>query len=201
MVVIVPVKNRLDLTQNLLDLLRRHGGWSRLLFFDNGSTDGTIDWLFAQHDVELYCRPGANIHAMWNEGRELAGDEPVAILNNDIDFDAGFLQGLAAGLQLASVACPNPEGNPLLPCVEYVEHIVGYAFALAPGLPPFDERFSWYCGDDDFARQVRADGHLIASVESVRVRHIGGASTPEGLVAATKDADEALLRSKWPDAR
>lgn len=56
-IVISVVKNEFD---RLYDFLRhyRAAGIERFVFIDNGSTDGTVEFLRAQPDVDLYSRPG-----------------------------------------------------------------------------------------------------------------------------------------------
>ncbi|WP_147794096.1 glycosyltransferase [Cellulomonas sp. Y8] len=73
----------------------------RLVFVDNGSTDGTVDWLGeldAQHDDVAVVLNGENLGftKAVNLGIALARpDEDVILLNNDIRFDeAGWIQKL-----------------------------------------------------------------------------------------------------------
>lgn len=65
-IVICVVKNELD---RLADFLRhyRRLGIERFVFVDNGSMDGTVEFLAAQTDVDLYSRPG-NFNWMLKQG-------------------------------------------------------------------------------------------------------------------------------------
>lgn len=56
-IVISVVKNEFD---RLFDFLRHHraAGIERFVFVDNGSTDGTVEFLASQPDVDLYARIG-----------------------------------------------------------------------------------------------------------------------------------------------
>lgn len=201
--VVIPVKNRLDLTQKVVHNLRVCGGWDKIIVFDNGSEDETWSWLAAQGDLSIFHTPKHGIYQMWNEGRWLAGkDSHVAILNNDVSFDEGFLQGLTQAFEddeRYGVMSPNTEGNPLMDHVGVVDELAGYAFVLRGGvdLPPFDENYSWYYGDTDYVRAVQKAGYFCGKAYNVRVRHIGRASTPPGLVESTADADAQRYREKW----
>src|ERR1051326_1008247 len=195
--VIIPVKNLIDLTQKVIRRLRLLGGYDRIIVFDNGSNDGTWSWLNRQTDV-IALPSDKGIYAMWNAGRRIAKGH-CAILNNDIDFDHGFLQGLEKVLEDESVGAvsPNPEGNPLTDVVASNDWLCGYAFVVRAGMPPFDEGYRWYYGDDDYVQLIHRAGYQTVMHHGIQIRHIGRASTPPGLVEATVEADAARYREKW----
>jgi N-acetylglucosaminyl-diphospho-decaprenol L-rhamnosyltransferase len=65
-----------------------------------------------------------------------------------------------------------------------------------------DERFFLYSEDEDLGRQARARGYLALLVPRARVRHIGGASTPDvALALARVIAANAQLLEKWEGER
>jgi GT2 family glycosyltransferase len=84
----------------------RTQGFDRLIVVDNGSTDGSADDLGADVDV---VRLGENrgFAAAANVGLREAGTDWVALINSDVELDAGWLDAmLAAGEpdDVASVA-------------------------------------------------------------------------------------------------
>jgi len=101
--------NRLELTKRMLESLFRHTDSPfRLIIVDNGSTDGTVDWL--QNDPWLkekiwktdYCvgediqfnEKNLGIAIGRNQGLKLANkynDEWLSTLDNDIEFVPGWL--------------------------------------------------------------------------------------------------------------
>ncbi|MDQ6799191.1 MAG: glycosyltransferase [Actinomycetota bacterium] len=86
--VVVLTWNARAYTQRCLAALRRlttHPAW-RLVVVDNGSTDGTVEWLHGQDWVEV-VENGANLGFSrgCNRGIVRAGaDEDVVLLNNDV---------------------------------------------------------------------------------------------------------------------
>ncbi len=51
--VVVPVYDEAERVAELVERLRRSCPAARLIFVDNGSTDGTVEWLEAQEGIEL----------------------------------------------------------------------------------------------------------------------------------------------------
>jgi N-acetylglucosaminyl-diphospho-decaprenol L-rhamnosyltransferase len=87
--IVVPVHNRLAHTKNLLDELRRseHPDGVVLIVVDDGSTDGTADYLETQEDITVVRADGE----LWWSGAANAGctaaaerdADTVVLLNND----------------------------------------------------------------------------------------------------------------------
>ena len=74
-----------------------------LLILDNGSTDGSVEWLreraaaderirLVESDVNLGYAPGHNRNI------EAARGEAVLLLNQDVELDEGFLEAAVAAL-------------------------------------------------------------------------------------------------------
>ncbi len=141
------------------------------------------------------------IYTKWNAGLDWAEEAAiaaghsqwnVAILNNDLEVDAGFLDGLAASLRAtpdARIACPdNPEG------------FVGWAFMLR-GEDGYriDPQYEWWYGDTDLLWQVRADGGRVAVSPNAKGVHLHPNESTfyssERLAMARRD--EARFAAKW----
>lgn len=161
-----------------------------------------------------------NLSAKWNHGLEWAEKEAaelgatewnVAILNDDLETDAGFLEQLARGLRSHDdvwVSYPNVHGFDLPSGVVVPtrsdtlagQTMSGYAFMVRGecGLR-FDERFAWWYGDSDFERQVRFAGKQVVAVGGCHVNHLRPMEStrddPELLVQAKRD--EAAYAEKW----
>ncbi|MEW6745863.1 MAG: methyltransferase domain-containing protein [Planctomycetota bacterium] len=112
---IVPVVNTCEVTRQLIDSLRRctRAGSYRLVVVDNGSTDGTREFLAAQQDVVL-VRESVNrgFAAAVNRGLLQAHTTYVAIMNNDVLLTEGWLDTLVTHLETdARIAFVAPSTN------------------------------------------------------------------------------------------
>jgi hypothetical protein len=226
-VVVIPVKNRLDLTKQLLTQLKEQGGYDEILVYDNGSTDGTMDYLASQNIATGYDASGANIYSLWNDGikeaqRISGGPCNVAVLNNDLILGEDFLETMAEGLRSAPPACiavcGNYDGRKVNGKVQRVTSTFkdggfgGFAFMVkgemvGSQIPYFDEKYTWYFGDDDFVHNVERAGGYVGLCAGARVDHIGGGSqtssngTKERLgtkkLRDSVEADTMYYMSKW----
>ena len=73
--VVLPVKDRFELTASLVEQLAAQGGYETLFILDNGSTDGSTDWLrrrSATARLEVVEAPDRQIYELWNLGAGLA---------------------------------------------------------------------------------------------------------------------------------
>ncbi len=99
--IVILTWNGLALTQRCLDSLRRHtqGVPYRLIVVDNGSTDGTVEWLRSQSDVHLIANASnRGFAAGVNQGMAAAPpDHDILLLNNDTEIvEAHWLAHLRA---------------------------------------------------------------------------------------------------------
>lgn len=220
--VVVPFKNRHDLTSRLVHDLQRQGGYRKIVLCDNGSNRTTKNWLSTLADpnvVVLDC-DGWNIHQMWNAGIELGAAEcrdrfNVAILNNDIEIGDGFLDGLGTALRAdptLAVVGPNYDGRGGTG-IDYVQDICAGRYDGTGGLPGFafmlrgearyrfPEQLSWWYGDNDMVATVVSAGARVGIVKDVTVTHVDGGSQtgvwddPEMKVLL--DADREWFEAKW----
>ncbi len=99
---VIPVFNRLAMTQELVASLRQQelDEPLHLIIVDDGSTDGTAQWLAEQSDIAVLKGDGSlfwggavdlAFTSLMNEGGE---DDWVLLLNNDTTVDPDFVQRL-----------------------------------------------------------------------------------------------------------
>lgn len=193
--VVIPVKDRLDLTEPLVNQLAEQGGYDDIFIFDNGSGPETKEWLADQTTASVVDAEGWNIHEMWNCGLDMS-DGPVTVLNNDLRLGEGFLTGLAAALvddpSLAAI-CPNYDNRPGTG-VQHVEHLAnrqvngirglaGFAFMLAADWADtyrFPEELVWWYGDNHLIDSIVQAGRKAGVACGVSVEHIDGGSQTGG---------------------
>lgn len=186
--VIIPMKDRKDLTQGLLRQLVDQGGYEEILIFDNGSNGATKKWLRKQTDIaRVFDASGMNIHEMWNAGLDyIDGRGHAAILNNDLNIGPNFLRGLASALDAddsLAVVCPNYDKRPGTG-VQYVHNIcankydgtgglAGFAFMLRRDVKyRFPEELRWWCGDNHMVTSLLLNQHKVGIALDTSVEHI-----------------------------
>ena len=114
--VLVPVFNRLEFTKRVLNCLRiqRVDEPLRLIVIDDGSTDGSADFLGAQLDITVLKGDGS---LWWGGAIELGLQRVlldcqlsdwVLLVNNDTQFDVNFVQRL---LDTARAYAPAAVGS------------------------------------------------------------------------------------------
>ncbi len=102
--IIIPVFNRLDLTRQCLEAVRRNTpvGQCELIVVDNGSSDGTTEFLRREQDAGrlraiLNSKNGGFARAC-NQGARAAAGTYLLFLNNDTEVQPGWFEPLIAVL-------------------------------------------------------------------------------------------------------
>jgi glycosyltransferase involved in cell wall biosynthesis len=99
---VVPLLNGLAHTKALERALSRSGLRLRSIYIDNGSTDGTREWLNYMHGLDQVCivnERNLGVAASWNIGIRIAimnGADTVILCNNDTEPLPGTLERLAS---------------------------------------------------------------------------------------------------------
>lgn len=132
--VVIPVLNQLHYTRNCVDNIIGHGVPAEsLLVIDNGSSDGTSDWLASRCDVRSVCNPiNLGCGGAWTQGAMLADSQWVVLLNNDIVSGHAFIP--------AMLDAAEREGLDVVSC-SMVERDLNYP------LEPFTAEFLSTMGD------------------------------------------------------
>lgn len=100
---VIPVHNRLEETRHIIELLRGQVYQDvRIVVTDDGSTDGTAEYLAAQADVvtlrgngNLWWAGAVELALRWLLPRAMESDY-ILLLNNDINFDKEYISKLVA---------------------------------------------------------------------------------------------------------
>lgn len=215
--VVIPMKNRMDLTSRLLGQLREQGGYKKIFLYDNGSNRKTKNALSClPDDVEVVDAEGWNIHQMWNHGLDEANRRSwpanVAILNNDIEIGDRFLEGLAKPLRsdpLIAAVCPNYDGRDgtgvaytLDICADRYDGtggLAGFAFMLKGEAGyRFPEQLQWWYGDSDMLATIQVAGSQAGIVLDTTCVHVDGG----GQTGRWDDMEDVLAEDRaWYQAK
>lgn len=114
--VVIPVFNRLPMTQSLIESLRAQVADEtiKIIVVDDGSTDGSAAWLAQQPDISVLTADGS---LFWGGAVDLAMREILKanppgdwllLMNNDTEVDPGFVQAL---LDAARANAPAAVGS------------------------------------------------------------------------------------------
>jgi GT2 family glycosyltransferase len=223
--IVIPVYNQLAYTQGCLrDLQADIAEGAKVVVVNNGSTDGTREWLETQRGITIVhnennrgCAPA------WNQGVAAAGDAAwTIILNNDVRLPAGWLGALLGAAERArlDVICPAMREGPLnyefagyatdfmrrLGAVVRRGHTHGVVFAVRRAVfarvAGFDEAFRiGQFEDADFFRRARRAGFALGTSGACFLHHFGSATQNalrEGPTAGPYEAENrAHFRKKW----
>lgn len=195
--------------------LLHQGDTTEIVVIDNGSNDGTVEWLHTQQ-VTVMQMPGANIHQMWNQGVRYLLDEygtsiTVGILNNDITLDSEHVVADCAAALADGWTLVSPNYDKRTCDVEVAETydvgkrggIAGWAMFFTGeflSTYQFPETLHWFYGDDDVVLTVRyGEGLRAGIVTNAHITHIGGGSQtrrPDNWAACIQ-SDKRFFRNKW----
>ena len=107
--------NLKEYTQALLDSIRRYTrqGTYEIIVVDNGSQDGSVEWLQSQQDVRLIANwKNVGFPKGCNQGMAIAQGDEILLLNNDVVVTAHWLDNLHQALYSApEVGAVGPVTN------------------------------------------------------------------------------------------
>ncbi|EHP86406.1 glycosyl transferase family 2 [Geobacter metallireducens RCH3] len=222
--IVIPLYNQVAYTQLCVQSLRRAGlNGVDVLLIDNGSTDGTAEYLKSCSDLRVIRnRENLGCAGAWNQGVRETTSEWVMILNNDVVVSPGWLDGLleAAGKEGLDVVSPAiREGEYNYDIEGYSQEFVGrmgdvVRRGVADGIcfmvrrrvfevvGLFDENFRiGQFEDADFFRRARNAGFRLGTTGRSFIHHFGSVTQdairknrPERPYVAE---NRAYFREKW----
>lgn len=216
--IVIPVRDQLPITQSIVGQIQEQLGWDKCWIFDNGSVDGTWDYLIELEHKDPRFWPvrasGDGIYDMWDSGFTLArheGADFVAILNNDLELFPNTFQELRtaldhtnnAGISYPDYNAPEPGGIYYRETSGTYRHggMSGFCFMLKVSLidwsPLVDPRFIWWGGDDDIAFEMEKRGSKQIRVMGLPVTHLHEATARHHNLGIQKTLDMQSIYDKW----
>lgn len=197
--VVILTRNCIELTKRCIASVRNQDVETTICVYDNGSTDGTVEWLLQDNrDIAVYpFQENRGVTCGWNtmlSGLFRDGHSAVLVLNNDTVLPSWFLRELASYVLMynldafvTGVATDDmslldaPAGVcPPSPHPDFSAFLIGRDVWEKVG--PFDERFVLYCQDCAFHVEAHRKGVKLWKV-NVPYFHINSQtlrrSTPE----------------------
>ena len=171
-----------------------------------------------EHIITITVPEGVGIHYMWNRGIEAVGrDSHIAFLNDDVRLSSECLSSLANSLDndpIIGIICPNYS------TVEMAEDrqvfntcgsrydgtggLAGFAMMLRSDLArvySFDEKLTWWYGDDDVLLWVTKTMGLRAVIaHQVHCHHADSVTIrtdPPADFGRLVTEDREYFRAKW----
>ncbi len=222
--IVIPVYNQIAYTQGCLGCLAPDmAGGAAVILVDNGSTDGTGEWLARREGVTLIQnKDNRGCAAAWNQGWKERRAEWTIIINNDVLLPAGWLGALLGAAEREGLDIASPafrEGDMNYAFNDYAREFTGLMSAVvrrgeAHGIcfavrrrvferiGGFDEAFRiGQFEDADFFRSARAAGFVLGTTGACFIHHFGSATqkalrkgpSPGSYVSENR----AYFRRKW----
>ena len=116
---VIPSSNNLRHLKNAYASIKTHAQHCKIVMLDDGSTDGTTEWLAGISDDNITAiyrsdkRVGHTI--LYDKGIELAETEVVGIMHADMILGPYYLENLLKHLQKETVVCATRVEPPLHP--------------------------------------------------------------------------------------
>jgi GT2 family glycosyltransferase len=161
--VVILTRNNLDLTKRCIASVRAQDIPVEIHIFDNGSTDGTVEWLESERILRTRVARNAGVSYGWNchlnyllSPQMRAYRAHCLVIGNDtvlapwtysamLSVDVPFVTGVDVGM---SPLPEKPDVFPLSPHPDFSCFLIRRECWAKVG--PFDERLVHYCGDCDY---------------------------------------------------
>lgn len=213
--------DQLHFTQKFVETIRQFTKVPyELIMVDNGSTDGTQEFIKATADkYHLYDHNTGFAHG-FNTGIQLAAGEYIAICNNDTEFPAEWFEKLVetlekdpkaglvfpcytSGMPVAKRSRPGKRIKKLRPFGEYPSGVVFAAktAVLRDQLGGFNEDYKVASGEDaDLCYKTWAAGLNIYVDQRVLIQHVGkGTARKLGDWKKLYAQNTIVFREKWQE--
>ena len=112
---IIPSYNNLRHLKNVYASIKKHASEAEIVLLDDGSTDGTWDWIQTQDCIKYRSEERVGHTILYDKGIELATNKIVGILHADMIIGPNYIQNLIKHLKPLTVVCGTRIEPPLHP--------------------------------------------------------------------------------------
>ena len=112
---IIPSYNNLQNLKNVYTSIQKHAPQAEVILLDDGSTDGTQDWIQQQDCIKYRSKERVGHTILYNKGIELATNEIVGILHADMILGPNYVENMLKHLTKGKVVCATRIEPPLHP--------------------------------------------------------------------------------------
>ena len=116
--IIIPSYNNLQHLKNAYVSLRNWAPKAELILLDDGSTDGTYEWISQQKCISYRSEQRVGHTVLYDKGIEMATNDIVGILHADMIIGPRYLENMLKHLQPGVVVCATRIEPPLHPEVK-----------------------------------------------------------------------------------
>jgi glycosyltransferase involved in cell wall biosynthesis len=112
---IIPSYNNLQHLKNVYTSIQKHAPQAEVILLDDGSTDGTQDWIQQQDCIKYRSEERVGHTILYDKGIELATNEIVGILHADMILGPNYVENMLKHLTKGKVVCATRIEPPLHP--------------------------------------------------------------------------------------
>ncbi len=112
---IIPSYNNLRHLKNVYASIQKHASEAEVILLDDGSTDGTKDWIQQQNCITYRSEERVGHTILYDKGIELATNDIVGILHADMIIGPLYIENMLKHLQPGKVVCATRIEPPLHP--------------------------------------------------------------------------------------
>jgi len=112
---IIPSYNNLKHLKNVYTSIQKHAPQAEVVLLDDGSTDGTWDWIQKQNCIKYRSETRVGHTILYDKGIELATNDIVGILHADMILGPNYIENLLKHLKPGIVVCATRIEPPLHP--------------------------------------------------------------------------------------
>jgi glycosyltransferase involved in cell wall biosynthesis len=112
---IIPSYNNLQHLKNVYASIQKHAPQAEVILLDDGSTDGTQDWIQQQDCIKYRSEERVGHTILYDKGIEMATNEIVGILHADMILGPNYIQNMIKHLEPGKIVCATRIEPPLHP--------------------------------------------------------------------------------------